>query len=69
MPAVDYRMPEGLSWHDLGTALAIALQSGRAMGLEITIFNPRLDRDGAAGMFLGRYAGRCVPGLISVVRS
>jgi arginase len=47
MPAVDYRMPGGLSWAELITILCTAMASGRAMGLELTIFNPRLDPDGA----------------------
>jgi arginase len=46
MPAVDYRMPDGLSWPELETVLRVALRSGRAVGLNITIFNPSLDRDG-----------------------
>lgn len=49
MPAVDFRVPGGLSWDELGTALRIALASGKAVGLEITIYNPRLDEDGSAG--------------------
>lgn len=49
MPAVDYRVPGGLAWDELATALRIALASGRAVGLELTIYNPRLDEDGRAG--------------------
>ncbi|MDP9990374.1 arginase [Variovorax boronicumulans] len=49
MPAVDFRVPGGLSWDELRTALRIALASGKAVGLEITIYNPRLDGDGEAG--------------------
>lgn len=49
MPAVDFRVPGGLSWDELGTALRIALASGKAVGIEITIYNPRLDEDGSAG--------------------
>jgi arginase len=49
MPAVDYRMPDGLSFDELKTVLAAATSSGRAVGLEVTIYNPRLDRDGKAG--------------------
>ena len=45
MPAVDYRMPGGLSWEELVTTLRAAIGSGRAVGLDITIFNPKLDRD------------------------
>ncbi|WP_332304972.1 arginase family protein [Rhizobium sp. GR12] len=49
MPAVDFRVPGGLSWEELGTALQVALASGKAVGIEITIYNPRLDEDGSAG--------------------
>jgi arginase len=49
MPAVDFRMPGGLSWDELATVLRIALASGKAVGIEITIYNPRLDEDGSAG--------------------
>jgi len=49
MPAVDYRIPDGLSWGELKTTLQLALASGKVMGLELTIYNPTLDRDGAAG--------------------
>lgn len=53
MPAVDFRVPGGLSWHELETALRVALASGKAVGIEITIYNPRLDEDGSAGRGLG----------------
>jgi arginase len=46
MPAVDYRLPGGLSWDELETVLAAAIATGRAVGLELTIFNPALDTDG-----------------------
>jgi arginase len=46
MPAVDYRMPGGLSWDELVTILRAAVASGRAVGIDITIFNPKLDVDG-----------------------
>jgi arginase len=49
MPAVDYRLPGGLSWHELVTALRTALASGRVMGLEVAIYNPTLDESGSAG--------------------
>ena len=49
MPAVDFRLPGGLSWDELEAALEIALASGKAVGLEVAIYNPRLDADGAAG--------------------
>lgn len=46
MPAVDYRLADGLSWHELDAILRTALASGRVAGIEITIFNPRLDSSG-----------------------
>nr|WP_236846856.1 arginase family protein [Bosea sp. Tri-49] len=49
MPAVDFRIPGGLSRDELGLALRVALASGEAVGIEITIYNPRLDEDGSAG--------------------
>ena len=48
MPAVDYRLPDGLSWEELTTAMRIAIKSHRVVGLEVTIYNPKLDPDGAA---------------------
>ena len=46
MPAVDYRLPDGLSWDELSAIVRAAVASPRAVGLEITIFNPTLDPDG-----------------------
>lgn len=45
MPAVDYRLPDGLSWAELVTVLRVAMASDYAVGLELTIFNPSLDPD------------------------
>jgi arginase len=47
MPAVDYRMPGGLSWDELARTLCTAADSGRAVGINVIIFNPELDRDGS----------------------
>ena len=46
MPAVDYRMPDGLSWDELAAVLRAGVTSGGAVGIEVTIFNPKLDRAG-----------------------
>jgi arginase len=54
MPAVDYRLPDGLSWSELTQTLRVALQSGRAVGLELTIYNPKLDADGTGALELVR---------------
>jgi arginase len=52
MPAVEYRIPDGLTVNELQTTLKMALDSGRAVGLEITVYNPALDADGRAGRAL-----------------
>lgn len=52
MPAVDFRIPGGLLPQQLETVLTLALDSSRAVGLEITIYNPALDDDGRAGKLL-----------------
>jgi arginase len=49
MPAVDYRLPDGLSSSDVASIVRIAVASGRAVGIELTICNPALDEDGKAG--------------------
>jgi arginase len=47
MPAVDYRLPDGLTWGEAETALTIALARGSVIGMDVTIFNPSLDPDGS----------------------
>lgn len=46
MPAVDSRQPGGMSYAELSELLRIVLSSGLAIGMEITIFDPTLDRNG-----------------------
>jgi arginase len=52
MPAVDFRIPGGLTAAELEIVLTMALDSGRAVGVEVTIYNPTLDADGRAGKLL-----------------
>ena len=52
MPAVDYRQPGGLSVDELTTLLSAAMAGGRVAGVEVTIYNPSLDRGGRAGATL-----------------
>jgi arginase len=47
MPAVGYRMPDGLSWQELETVLNAAMRSGLARGINITIFEPKHDTTGS----------------------
>jgi arginase len=56
MPAVDYRMPGGLSWDELAAVLRAGMGAG-AVGINVTIFNPKLDEDGSiARAFVGALA-------------
>jgi arginase len=43
MPAVDYRMTGGLDFDELAEVLRAAMDSGSAVGFNLTIFNPNLD--------------------------
>lgn len=52
MPAGDERLPGGLSAAELREVLRLLMRTGRAIGLAVTISNPRLDPDGAAGRAL-----------------
>ena len=47
MPAVDYRLPGGLTFSELSNLLRLLLVSGKAVGVSVTIFNPTLDKDGS----------------------
>jgi arginase len=49
MQAVDDPRPEGLTWDDVISALRTALGSGRAVGLQVAIYNPDIDADGSNG--------------------
>lgn len=55
MPAVDYRMPDGLWPEELSEALAVVLASPLAVGMEVTIYNPTFDNaEGSAARALAR---------------
>ena len=58
--ALEYRLPGGLSWDELETVLAAAIATGRAVGLELTIFNPALDTDGVIIRTLVARLGRAL---------
>jgi arginase len=49
MSAVDDPSPDGLIWGELAAALGMAIGSGLAVGLQITIYNPDFDESGANG--------------------
>jgi arginase len=49
MQAVDDPRPNGLTWDDGITAVRTAVGSGCAVGLQVAIYNPDIDRDGSNG--------------------
>jgi arginase len=63
MPAVDYRLAGGLSWEELTTVMRAAVESGRAVGLEVTIYNPKLDPDGAGARGLTNAISHALAGI------
>ena len=55
-PAVDYRIPGGLTFEEVELMQRSLLKTGRVAGMSITCFNPTLDRS-------GRIAGQIVDSL------
>jgi arginase len=49
MQAVDDPRPDGLAWDEVVSALTVAVRSGRAVGLQVAIYNPDIDADGSNG--------------------
>jgi arginase len=47
MPAVQYRLKGGLSWDELSATLRVLMATGRAIGLNVGIFDPDRDEDGS----------------------
>lgn len=43
LAAVDYELPGGLNWSELGSVVASSLIDPRVLGWDITIYNPDLD--------------------------
>ena len=58
MPAVDYRQPDGLSFDELADVLGVALAHDKAVGVDVTIYNPALDPKGSAGRALAEVLAR-----------
>jgi arginase len=52
MPAVDYRLPDGLSVGEIVEAIRRAMNTGRVRGVNVTIYNPTLDWDGSQAKLL-----------------
>ncbi len=49
MQAVDDPRPDGLAWDEVVSALTVAVRSGRAVGLQVAIYNPDIDADQSNG--------------------
>ena len=47
MPAVDYRLPGGITYSELSNLLKLLLLSKKAVGISVAILNPTLDKDGS----------------------
>lgn len=58
-PAVDYRIPGGLTFDEVELIQGSLLKAGKVAGMSITCFNPTLDRS-------GRVAGQIVDSLVKV---
>jgi arginase len=61
-PAVDYRLPGGLSFSQLEHLLSCLLTSLKIAGISVTIFNPRLDEDGSIARNIVDSMGRVFGG-------
>ena len=62
MPAVDSQQPDGLSYDELESLLRPVIDSGRVVGMDVTIYDPDRDPDGTAGRAL-------VDGLVRLLAS
>ncbi len=52
MPHVDYRMADGLSAGECAAIIRRARETGKLLGLDVTIYNPTLDWDGSGARLL-----------------
>jgi arginase len=46
-PAVDYRLPGGLSFTEVELIAGSLMGTGKVVGMTVTCFNPELDKDGS----------------------
>jgi arginase len=58
VPAVDSPEPDGLSLDELAELLTPLVRHPKALGLEVTIYDPQLDVDGASGTRLAQLVTR-----------
>lgn len=64
MPAVDSPDPGGVSWESLEAVLTRLISSPLAVGLEVTVFDPDLDEDGALAARLAHLLERSLADLL-----
>lgn len=60
MPAVDYRIADGLSVGEVVEIIRRARNTGHLRGMNITIYNPTMDWDGTAARLLVDLLGRAL---------
>lgn len=68
LPAVDYRLPGGLTWTDLERLTMRALATPGVIGWDVTIYNPDLDADRVAARRIVRYLRESLGGAASLSR-
>lgn len=57
-PAVDYRLPGGLLFEQVEYLIRKLLSTGKIVGMTVTIFNPKLDKDGSISINITKSLGR-----------
>jgi arginase len=57
-PAVDYRLPGGMTFEQAEFFVHHLLQTGRIAGMSLTIYNPSLDESGTIGRNIATSIGR-----------
>lgn len=62
-PAVDYRLRGGLSFEQVELLLRTLFRSEKMLGMSLSIFNPKLDRDGSVSKNIIQSLGRSFKGL------
>jgi arginase len=60
MPCVDSRQEDGLTYAELGQTLKPLIQSGYFRGIDVTIFDPTLDKDGFYGKQLAKELAKII---------
>ena len=52
MPAVDDPSPDGFTWEEARELMRPIVRHDRAVGMQVTIYDPTADADGTAGRAL-----------------